>query len=110
MMFFSVDHNVNIALKDDDYKVIFRPSGRGIPDMIASLYFTGKDISVNVSDSFDGLLAEEYGGFYGLFVHLFIFWVHKDTGFRVLNQIYRISDQNTLFDSMKFVLILRLEI
>ena len=109
MVLLSVYNNVNVALKDNDHKVISRSSGRGIPDVVASLYFTGKDISVNVSDSFYGLLAEEYGGFYGLFVHLFIFWVHKDTGFGVLNQIYRILDQNTLFDSMKFVLILRLE-
>ena len=90
MMLFSVDHDVYIALKNNDHKVISRSSGRGIPDVVASLYFTGKDISVNVSDSFYGLLAEEYGGFYGLFVHLFCFWVHKDTSFRILNQIYRI--------------------
>lgn len=90
MMLFSVDHDVYIALKNNDHKVISRSSGRGIPDVVASLYFTGKYISVNVSDSFDGLLAEEYGGFYGLFVHLFCFWVHKDTSFRILNQIYRI--------------------
>lgn len=73
MMFFSVDHNVNIALKDDDYKVIFRPSGRGIPDMIASLYFTGEYVAVDVSGSLYGVLSEKYGGFYGLFVHLFSF-------------------------------------
>ena len=73
MMFFSVDYNVNIALKDDDYKVIFRPSGRGIPDMIASLYFTGEYVAVDVSGSLYGVLSEKYGGFYGLFVHLFSF-------------------------------------
>ena len=73
MMFFSVDHNVNIALKDDDYKVIFRPSGRGIPDMIASLYFTGEYVAIDVSGSLYGVLSEKYGGFYGLFVHLFSF-------------------------------------
>lgn len=110
MVFLSIYHNIHLTLKNNDHEVISRPSGRGIPDVVSAFYLTGEYVAVNVSDSFYSLLSEEYGGFYGLFVHLFIFWVHKDTGFRVLNQMCRISDQNTLFDSMKFVLILRLEI
>ena len=73
MVLLSVYNNVNVALKDNDHKVISRPSGRGIPDVVASLYFTGEYIAVNISDSFYSLLTEEYGGFYSLFVHLFSF-------------------------------------
>ena len=73
MVLLSVYNNVNVALKDNDHKVISRPSGRGIPDMIASLYFTGEYVAVDVSGSLYGVLSEKYGGFYGLFVHLFSF-------------------------------------
>ena len=58
MMLFSVDHDVYIALKNNDHKVISRSSGRGIPDVVASLYFTGEDISVDVSDPLYGFLSE----------------------------------------------------
>lgn len=90
MVFLSIYHNIHLTLKNYDHEVIYRPSGRGIPYMVSTFDLAGEYVAVNVSDSFHGLLAEEYGGFYGLFVHLFSFWVHKDTSFRVLNQIYRI--------------------
>ena len=73
MMLFSVYHNVDIALKDNDDKVVSRSSGWGISDVVASFYLAGEYIAVDVSDSFYSLLSEEYRGFNGLFVHLCCF-------------------------------------
>lgn len=58
MMLFSVDYNVDIALHDNDHEVIYRPSGWGIPYMVATFDLAGEYVAVNVSDSFHGLLAE----------------------------------------------------
>ena len=55
-----------LAFEYDDDKMVFGAPRAGIPDMVASLDFTGEDIIFDISDFLYCLFAEQYCRFKGL--------------------------------------------
>ena len=57
---FSIDDQIDFSFDHDDYKVVFRSSRLGVPDVVSTPDFTCEDIFVDVSDPADGVLSEEH--------------------------------------------------
>ena len=76
MVAFSIDNQVNMPFKNDDYKVVLRPSGLGVSDMVCALDLACENILVNIPETLYGFLAEEHCRFdwFGpFFCHLNLF-------------------------------------
>ena len=68
-MLFSIDDDIYIPLKHDYDKVILRFAWSRVYDMVSTYDFTGKDIVLYVSESFDSLFPEQDGRF-DAFLHI----------------------------------------
>jgi hypothetical protein len=65
----AIDEQADASFKYNDHEVVFRPAWFRIHNVVCSIDFTGKDITLDISHTSDGFFAKKNGGLYTFLLH-----------------------------------------